>query len=123
MSERLRVLIVDDDEPLATLYALALRDAGIAAETISDPLRLAAPLADFKPDLIVMDLYLPGCTGVELAEVIRQEHVHVGIPIVFLSTESSPERQAEALGRAGDELRTQPGDPARLVRTVRNRAQ
>lgn len=116
-----RVLIVEDDAELATLYAEALEAAGMRAAVVSDPMDVMAPLARFQPDLILMDLYMPGCTGTELAAVLRQQDGYVGTPIVYLSTEEGLERQIAAINAGGDEFLTKPIAPGYLVAAVEAR--
>ena len=117
-----RILIVDDDEALAAFYAVVLQAAGMQTCTVSDPREVMAPLADFKPDLITCDLHMPQCNGAELAAVIRQQQDLVRIPIVFLSTETSLDRQAQALRQGGDDFILKPVDPAALVAAAQSRA-
>jgi len=88
---------------------------------VSDPQQLLKQLADFHPDLVLMDMYLPGCTGDELARIIRQMESFVGLPIVFLSVESDFDRQLSAMGLGGDEFLTKPILPAQLVSVVGSR--
>lgn len=92
--EPFRILIVDDDAPLAAFYTLILEKAGMVATTVTNPLQLMESLVNFKPELILMDVYMPSCNGMELAATIRQQNVYAGIPIVFLSTESNFDKQA-----------------------------
>jgi len=113
-----RVLIVDDSPELAERYAVALESAGLRTFTTGDPLRILSCLAEFRPDLVLMDMYLPGCTGAELAGVIRQFEAYVSVPIVFLSIELDPARQLAAIALGGDEFLTKPIAPDDLVSAV-----
>ena len=120
--EPFRVLIVDDEPALARLYSLILRQAGIETREVTDPMEVMAPLVDFRPDLILMDVYMPGCNGSEIAAVIRQQEAYVGIPIMFLSSESDTGKQLEAMRLGGDEFLQKPVQPRYLVSSVWTRA-
>jgi diguanylate cyclase (GGDEF)-like protein len=74
------------------------------------------------PDLILLDMYMPDCTGTELAKVIRQQEAYVSIPIVFLSAETDMDRQLEAMQLGGDDFLTKPIQPEHLVSAVASRA-
>src|SRR5262249_22669772 len=78
---------------------------------------------DFNPELILMDMYLPGCTGDELAKVIRQTDAFMSVPIVFLSVERDFDRQLSAMFKGGDEFLTKPILPAQLVSVVTTRVE
>lgn len=119
--EPCRILIVDDSVSLATLYTHVLQQAGMTAKAATDPMTILDVLNDFSPELILMDMYMPGCTGEELARVIRQQEAYVGVPIVFLSAETDEERQLAALTLGGDEFLTKPIRPHHLVTAVRAR--
>jgi DNA-binding response OmpR family regulator len=58
-----RILAVDDDQALAAHYALMLRQAGMEVRTVTRVEDVMAALADFKPELILMDVYMPACSG------------------------------------------------------------
>ncbi len=117
-----RVLIVEDDADIAELHARALADAGMTVTVVGDPMTVMAPLFRLQPDLILMDLYMPGCTGPELAAVLRQQEGYVGTPIVYLSTEEGIEEQIAAINAGGDEFLTKPIAPRHLVAAVAARA-
>ena len=117
-----RVLLVDDDVALARHYALVLGEAGIEVELVHAPESVLASLETFRPDLVLMDLYLPTCTGIELAQLIRQDRGYVSMPIVFLSTETDVDHQLEALYTGGDDFLTKPIGDVHLVSAVRSRA-
>ncbi len=120
--EPFRVLIVEDDATLASFYALTLQGAGMDTREVTDPMALMAPLIDFQPDLILMDVYMPDCQGTELAAVIRQQETYVGIPIMFLSSEMDSDKQLEAMRLGGDEFLQKPVDSQHLISSVRTRA-
>lgn len=118
-----RIMIVDDDPQLAEYHALILQEAGMITLTLNDPLQVMAPLFEFKPDLILMDMYMPGCNGMELAKAIRQIGTHFSIPIVYLSSETDIDKQFHAMQVGGDAFLTKPIDPQRLVSSVIVRAE
>ena len=121
--ENYRILIVDDDESTATYTKIILGGAGMIVETENNPMNIMNRLDDFSPELILMDLYMPGCNGHELASVIRQQEVFSGIPIVFLSSEDDVEKQLGAMEYGGDDFLTKPIRPAHLISAVRARSQ
>jgi diguanylate cyclase (GGDEF)-like protein len=121
--EPYRILIVDDDAPLAAFYTLILEKAGMVATTVTNPLQVMECLVNFKPELILMDVYMPSCNGMELAATIRQQNVYAGIPIVFLSTESNFDKQLVAMNLGGDDFLTKPIQPRHLVSAVTARVE
>lgn len=121
--EPYQVLIIDDDPQLAAYHAEILEDAGMRTRVVNDPLASLSSLAEFKPDLILMDMYMPGCNGMELAKVIRQSTTFFGIPIVYLSTEIDSDKQLHAICMGGDEFLTKPIKPWHLIGSVAVRAE
>ncbi|KAF0204989.1 MAG: response regulator [Gallionellaceae bacterium] len=116
-----RVLIVDDSPSLTAYYAAVLEQAGMTTISINDPLAAMKPLLEFEPDLILIDMYMPGCNGMELAKVIRQLDAFVSIPIVFLSAEKDIDKQLAAIDLGGDDFLTKPIQPQHLVASVTSR--
>ncbi|MBK9713027.1 MAG: response regulator [Kouleothrix sp.] len=121
--EPYRILIVDDEAELAGYYAATLREAGMLPAFATDPMQAVQLLAEFRPDLILMDMYMPGCDGLDLAAVIRQQEDYVSIPIVFLSGETNRDMQLEAMRIGGDDFMTKPVKPDHLVMAVTNRVE
>jgi diguanylate cyclase (GGDEF)-like protein len=117
-----RVLIVDDDEVLAEHYRLTLAASGMHAEKICHPQEALAVMQTLNPEVLLMDLYMPECTGAELARAIRYEEAWQGMPIVYLSAESDLDQQIEAMGNGADDFLLKPISDARLVASVRARA-
>ena len=117
-----RILIVDDDPLLARHYALVLEGAGMVVQAISQPGDTLTAVSETEPDLIVMDLYMPQCSGFELAKLIRQQERFMSTPIVFLSTERDVDKQLLAMRMGGDEFLTKPIEDAHLLAAVSIRA-
>ncbi|MEB0041653.1 MULTISPECIES: PleD family two-component system response regulator [unclassified Pseudomonas] len=120
--EPYKVLIIDDSRAQATHTERLLNSAGIVTRTLLDPIQAMAELADFQPDLIILDMYMPGCTGPELAKVIRHNDRYVSVPIIYLSAEDDLDKQLDAMSEGGDDFLTKPIKPRHLITTVRNRA-
>ncbi len=120
--ENYRILVVDDDESTASFTKIILNGAGMIVETENDPMNILHRMDDFSPELILMDLYMPGCNGHELASVIRQQEIYSGIPIVFLSGEDDVDKQLGAMEYGGDDFLTKPIRPAHLISSVRVRS-
>ncbi len=116
------ILIVDDDPEQVAYYALVLQQAGMITSVALDPKRVIAVLNEAKPELVLMDMYMPGCNGMELASIIRQHEAFVGIPIVFLSVETDLDRQLAAIQLGGDDFLTKPIKPEHLVLSITTRA-
>ena len=91
-------------------------------EVMNDSMKVFNVLAEFSPELILMDMYMPHCSGTELAAVIRQQPDYVGVPIVFLSTEGDRALQLEAMRVGGDDFLTKPIKASELVQAISIRA-
>ncbi|MEO8400228.1 MAG: diguanylate cyclase [Gammaproteobacteria bacterium] len=122
-SEPLRVLVVDDSQSLADYYSFILQDSGMEARALTNPLHVLDMLTEFRPDLLLLDVYMPECSGLELAAVLRQDTLYAGIPIIFLSTEDDRLKQLNAISLGGDDFLTKPILPQHLVTAVRSRAE
>lgn len=120
--EPYHILIVEDDTALADYYTITLQAAGMVSAAITDPLQVLHALSEFRPDLILMDVCMPACTGAELATVIRQQEDFVSIPIVFLSAETDLDKQMAVMSQGGDDFLTKPIKPDYLVSSVTSRA-
>ncbi|OGS89551.1 MAG: hypothetical protein A2061_06640 [Gallionellales bacterium GWA2_59_43] len=116
-----RVLIVDDSEYITTYYSTILEQAGMEVKAINNPFNVMESLLEFVPDLILLDIYMPECNGMEVAKVIRQLDAFVGIPIVFLSAEGNLDKQLLAMGLGGDDFLTKPVEPQHLILSISNR--
>ncbi len=121
--EAFRVLIVDDDQLLAEHYALVLQGAGLRVEILLDPSKIYDGLNSFRPDVVLLDVLMPDCSGPELAQLIRLQDEWLSVPIIYLSSETDGERQLAALVKGGDDFLTKPITDTALIVAVFARAQ
>lgn len=118
-----RVIVVDDDQALADYYAATLAETGMVVKSVNSAREVCELLEEFNPDLILLDLYMPTCSGMELAAIIRQHEQYLGIPIVYLSGERDLGKQLEAMRVGGDDFLTKPVTPTHLIEAVKIRVE
>jgi diguanylate cyclase (GGDEF)-like protein len=116
--EGLRVLLVDDDRDLLDMCRAILENAGMEVATVDDPTAVLPLLADFRPEVVVMDIRMPQCTGPELAQVIRLDDEWLHVPIVYMSSQSDGADQLLATGKAGEAFLAKPIDARELIATI-----
>ena len=116
-----KVLIIEDDPSQAEFAASILRKAGFMTETVTHPLDVMQALKTFIPDLILMDIYMPDANGLELTTIIRDDLRFITTPIIFLSGETDPDKQIDALVLGGDDFISKPIRPKHLIAAIKNR--
>ena len=121
--EPYRVLIIDDESEVAAYHGHILEDAGMTTRLLRDHEAVLTELDDFHPDLVLMDMYMPGCNGRDLAQLIRQMPAWVSLPIIFLSSETDKARQFSAMRVGAEGFLTKPVQPAELVTAVSVRSE
>lgn len=116
-----RVLVVEDSKTAGHLIRRTLEENQIVSEIIHDPREVLGALKHFNPDLILMDMYMPGCTGVEAARIIRQHDEFLSVPIVYLSGETNVALQVDAMRLGGDHFLTKPFNPVFLNAIIKSK--
>ncbi len=116
-----RVLIIDDDPETSNYVALHLKMQDLNVEVLNDPTALLETMACFHPDLILTDLYMPECSGLELATIIRQHEFYADIPIVFLTSETDDDTRLEALQLGSDDFFTKSMDVSIISKAIKSR--
>jgi len=116
-----RVLSVEDDADQAAFVQAVLESAGYSVRICSDPRNLDAELTAFHPDLVLLDIQLPGTDGYALARFIRQQEAHAALPILFLTTRSQLESQIESMRAGGDDYLVKPVAPGLLLSAAASR--
>lgn len=122
-SEPLRVMVVDDEPHVAAYHALLLEEAGMVVQQVTHPADALSALERFSPDLLLVDVYMPVCSGEELATIIRQQPEYLGLPIIYLSSETDSQKQLSAMTAGAEAFITKPVNPHELVSAVRLRAE
>ena len=116
--EAYRILLIDDEQDELDFYTGILQQHGFETLAYTNPLDTYAAIEAFQADIIVLDLYMPECSGLELARVIRQNDDYAHIPIVFLSAELDTGTQMSALDLGGDDFLMKPVDPSHFVQAL-----
>lgn len=116
-----RVLVVEDSATASAHVRRALTQHGIDSLAIDDPRKLLAAVADYRPDAILMDMYMPFCSGVEATAALRQIPEHQVLPVIYLSSESDIVQQVEALRLGGDQFLTKPANPVLLAAVIKTK--
>ncbi len=111
------VLVVDDDEFIRDLTSSALRIAGFATTTSGSGLDALACIERQRPDLVVLDVGLPGVDGFELCRRLRASGDQT--PVVFLTARDADEDKISGFTKGGDDYLTKPFSLEELVARVR----
>ncbi|MBK6294544.1 MAG: diguanylate cyclase [Rhodoferax sp.] len=116
-----RVLVVEDSWTASKSIRRTLEQSGIESFAVTKPSEVLLGLRHFQPDLILMDMYMPDCTGVEATRVIRQHAEFLSTPVVYLSGDSDVALQVDALRLGGDHFLTKPFNPVILNAVVKSK--
>ncbi|MCV2491600.1 response regulator [Geodermatophilus sp. YIM 151500] len=115
-----RVLVADDEDDVRGLVDLAVGRAGctLVASVADGPAALATARAQ-RPDLAVLDVSMPGSTGLEVCTALRADPATAGVRVLLLSAGASPDDVARGLAAGADAYLAKPFSVAELVRAVR----
>ncbi|HEY2697903.1 MAG TPA: MtrAB system response regulator MtrA [Pseudonocardiaceae bacterium] len=113
-----RVLVVDDDPALAEMLTIVLRGEGFDTAVVADGSRAMPALREFKPDLVLLDLMLPGMNGIDVCKAIRAES---GVPVVMLTAKTDTVDIVLGLESGADDYVVKPFKPKELVARIRAR--
>ena len=113
-----RILVVDDDTALAEMIGIVLRSEGFEPHFCADGGEAVAAFHSAKPDLVLLDLMLPGMDGIEVCAKIREES---GVPIIMLTARSDTADVVKGLESGADDYVVKPFNPKELVARIRTR--
>jgi two-component system, OmpR family, response regulator MtrA len=113
-----RVLVVDDDAALAEMLGIVLRNEGFDSRVCPTGDRALAEFRDYRPDVVLLDLMLPGKDGIDVCKEIRAES---GVPIVMLTAKSDTVDVVVGLESGADDYVVKPFKPKELVARIRAR--
>ena len=127
------LLVVDDDARLRNLLRRYLSDSGFRVTGAADAKEARAQLASFAFDLIVLDVMMPGESGLDLTRALRADNSpgghsgdHLGghpgghVPVLLLTAMAEPEDRINGLEQGADDFLAKPFEPRELVLRIRN---
>ena len=114
----MRILVVDDDTALAEMIGIVLRAEGFDPVFCADGARAFDAFTASKPDLVLLDLMLPGKNGIEVCAEIRAES---GVPVIMLTAKSDATDIVRGLESGADDYVVKPFNPKELVARIRTR--
>ncbi len=113
-----RILVVDDDTALAEMIGIVLRTEGFDTVFCGDGLKAVEAWRTERPDLILLDLMLPGMDGIEICNRVRAES---GVPIIMLTARTDTADVVKGLESGADDYIVKPFNPKELVARIRTR--
>jgi len=113
-----RILVVDDDTALAEMIGIVLRTEGFEPHFCADGAAAVEAFRSSNPDLVLLDLMLPGMDGIEVCARIREES---GVPIIMLTAKSDTSDVVKGLESGADDYVVKPFNPKELVARIRTR--
>lgn len=119
MNNRRRLLIVDDDTDIRNLVRYNLEQAGFKVDSLSRGDAVLPRLREQRPDLIVLDLMLPGLDGREVCRILREDPETAAIPIVMLTAKGEEGDVVHGLDLGADDYVTKPFSPKVLISRIR----
>ncbi|HET6154052.1 MAG TPA: MtrAB system response regulator MtrA [Marmoricola sp.] len=119
---RARILVVDDDAALAEMLSLVLHNEGFSSRIVGRGDEAFAAFVEYKPDLVLLDLMLPGTDGIEVCRQIRESPgSDSGVPIVMLTAKSDTVDVVVGLESGADDYVAKPFKPKELIARIRAR--
>lgn len=113
-----RILIVEDDQDIAGLVAHHLAKAGYTSEILAAGTEVLARVRRDPPDLVVLDLMLPGLSGLEICRSMRADPSVSGVPIIMLTARTEETDRIVGLEIGSDDYVTKPFSPKELVARI-----
>ena len=114
-----RIFVVEDDADIAELVAHHLRREGFEIEVFHSGSDVMELVRQQPPDLVVLDLMLPGLSGLEICRMMRAEAVIATVPIIMLTARAEEEDRVHGLELGADDYLTKPFSPRELIARIR----
>lgn len=113
-----RILIIDDDVTITELMKALVKMEGHEATTVNDSLQAMEVARTMQPDLITLDLMMPGLTGFELCKLLSDDPKLSRTPIIIVSAKDDPESRERALQAGAREFITKPFRVDDFINTI-----
>jgi len=112
------IMVVDDDQDLAEMLGIVLTGAGFEVDLVNSGDQVKAIFQAHKPDLVLLDVMLPGMSGIEVAKEIRETSM---VPIVMLTAKGDTHDVVLGLEAGADDYMIKPFNPSELVARIKVR--
>lgn len=103
-----RVLCVDDDPLLSSFVESVLSPTGITVRSLNEPIVILDVMHEFQPDLILLDVIMPGLTGYEVCRLLKSHEDWKHVPVIFLTSKSDAEGKRAAFTAGGTDFLSKP---------------
>ncbi|MBK7300880.1 MAG: response regulator [Moraxellaceae bacterium] len=117
-----RCLVIDDDKILAAQLVEWLQQSNITAQAVSSVSQSWLQVREFQPDVILLDVQMPECNGIELAAMLRQDINTAQLPIIFLTSDNTEHTRRDAMAVGADDYLIKPIEHDALINAVMARA-
>ena len=114
-----KILVVDDEESLRKLTRLLLASRGYIVNEAYDGMMALASMESDKPDLVLLDIMMPGIDGFEVCRAIREVEATRHIPVIMLTAKKSSEDMTKAEQAGANQYITKPFRSAYLLETIK----
>ena len=113
-----KVLVLDDEPNIVLSLEFLMQQAGFEVETAEDGVTALAKVEAAPPDLILLDISLPGISGFDVLEQLRQEPLYARLPIIMLTAHGREVEKEKGLALGADDYVTKPFSTQALVEKV-----
>lgn len=113
-----RILVVDDDRDLRDLVAFKLRHAGFAVATAPDGTTALAMIRLCRPDLVILDIMMPGPSGIDVCRQLREDPATAAMPVILLTARTNHAFANAGLATGADRHMRKPFSPRELLDEV-----
>lgn len=113
-----RILAIDDEPDVTELICYHLRANGFSPRALNDPVHSLATARSFQPNLIILDVMMPGFSGVQICQLLRNDPEFRTVPIIFLTARAEEGDRIKGLQSGADDYVAKPFSPKELVLRV-----
>jgi two-component system phosphate regulon response regulator PhoB len=115
-----KVLVIDDEPDVTGLVAYHLKAKGMAVEVVNDPLRSIGIARSFLPDLVILDVMMPGLSGLQVCRMLRSDPKLKKVPIIFLTAKVEESDRIQGFEAGGDDYICKPFSMKELMLRVQS---
>lgn len=115
-----KILIVDDDVTITDLMKMLVSMEGHQPTTVNDSTKAIEVADSIRPDLITLDLMMPGLTGFEVCELLHNDPKFTNIPVMIISAKDDPASKEKAFAVGAREYLTKPFGVDDLIKKIKD---